>query len=269
MLKMDSLPKKKNYKSAALVLSSSLVLFGGTGYFLKNAWWADEATSFHFDDGADLKYALNLDKASHAFGGAIVADLYTKAFIGANMPIHKATWYGTGMGILGQMAIEIKDGFAPRWGFSVWDVLSGSAGAFYNMGKYHSNFLANTDLKVSYWQRSTKYFEKSNKRAKAFSIDDYLNQTYWFTIYPKAVFNSKTKPDWLGLSIGNGIEPDFWDGAGLGRHELYIAPDISLERLFKPKKKFFKQILHFADYIKVPMPTLQVYPQTKLWWFFL
>jgi hypothetical protein len=165
MLKMDSLPKKKNYKSTALVLGSSLVLFGGTGYFLKNAWWADEATSFHFDDGADLKYALNLDKASHAFGGAIVADLYTRAFIGANMPIHKAAWYGTGMGILGQMAIEIKDGFAPRWGFSVLDVLSGSAGAFYNMGKYHSNFLANTDLKVSYWQRSTKYFEKSPSKS--------------------------------------------------------------------------------------------------------
>ena len=220
VIQKENVYHKRNLKSTLLITGSSVVLFGGSGYFLKNVWWADQASAFHFDDGADLRYALNLDKEAHALGGAFVADMYTRAFVGTGMPIKKAALYGTGMGVLGQIAIEIKDGFAPSWGFSPWDVLLGTTGSLYNLGKYHSKFLANTEFKVSYWQRSTKYFEKANKRAKFFSIDDYINQTYWLTIYPKAIFGEKTKLDWLGLSFGDGIEPDFWDGAGQGRHEI-------------------------------------------------
>ena len=268
----DTTKSPTNAKRNWVIGGSSVVLFGGTGYFLKNAWWAEQSVPFHFDDGADLRYALNLDKVAHALGGNFVSDLYTRAFIGTGMPAKKAALWGLGMGVLGQVAIETKDGFAPRWGFSPYDLLAGTAGSIYNLGKYHSKFLANTEFKMGYWQRSDKYFSVANKRPKPFSIDDYLNQTYWFTVYPKNLLTGKAQqnfPAWLGISIGDGIEANSWDGLGGGQHELYIAPDVSLERLFKPKRKFFKQVLHFSTYIKIPMPTLQVYPQTKFWWFFL
>ena len=37
----------------------------GTYYYLENTWWKDQSKEFHFDNGADLLYAKNIDKAGH------------------------------------------------------------------------------------------------------------------------------------------------------------------------------------------------------------
>ena len=43
-----------------------------TKHYLENTWWKDQSQNFHFDNGADLRYALNVDKAGHFIGGLIV-----------------------------------------------------------------------------------------------------------------------------------------------------------------------------------------------------
>ena len=58
-----------------LVGSSAASVLGGSYLYVQKSWWSDIATEFHFDDGSDLRYALNVDKAGHFFGGVLVADM--------------------------------------------------------------------------------------------------------------------------------------------------------------------------------------------------
>ena len=59
-----------------LVGSSAASVLAGSYVYVQKSWWSDIATEFHFDDGSDLRYALNVDKAGHFFGGFLVADMF-------------------------------------------------------------------------------------------------------------------------------------------------------------------------------------------------
>jgi len=101
-----------------LIVSSSLAAaLGGSYLYVENAWWSDKQTKFSFDDGADLTYALNVDKAGHFMGGLYAADLFSSSFRWTGMNEMQSLWYGAAFGSGLQLAIEIKDAYAPHWGF--------------------------------------------------------------------------------------------------------------------------------------------------------
>ena len=53
-----------------VAVSSSLALaLTGSYWYIENSWWSEDRGSFNFDQGKDLEYALNVDKAGHFFGG--------------------------------------------------------------------------------------------------------------------------------------------------------------------------------------------------------
>jgi hypothetical protein len=263
------LDRFKKRKYAPIVVGGSAAVIGVSTYVLmKHLWWGDKPTNFHFDFNRDYKYANNLDKFGHFMGGVWGADFYRGVFKELTFNEKEAAWYGFAMAAGVQMAVELKDGFAPNWGFSLGDVTTGSLGGLLYVGRLHSELLRETDFKMSYWQRSTKYFDSRGAKVTIFDPDDYLNQTYWVSTSLRYLTREKIAwvPDWLNLAVGFGIEADSWNltGAGEGgKWEIYLAPDINLEKLFKPKKKFWKLVFHSMNYVKIPMPTLQLGPKIK------
>ena len=247
-------------------------MMGGLWWYLQNTWWAEDARGFRIDFDRDLRYANNLDKMGHYVGGIMTADLYYDAFRWMGMDERKAAWWGFGFGTGLQMAIEIKDGFSPDWGFSVSDIVLGTAGSLQPLLRQTSPFFRHTDVKFSYWQRSHKYFQVRSIKPTAFHIDDYLNQTYWVSTNLRYMTGNRVEwiPDWLNLSVGWGIDAASWNtdptdpGTG-GKPEFYLSPDIDLVRLFKPKKPFWKFTLHRLNYLKFPMPAIQLTPKVKVW----
>lgn len=272
LLSPPSSNRKQNLGKAAALVGTSVGVLGGMYVYLQGVWWKGEARSFHFDWGRDFRYANNLDKMGHLMGGVMAADAYYDGFRWLGMPERKAAWWGFGMGIGLQVAIEMKDAFGPYWGFSMGDMAFGAFGSLQPLLKQKYSFFKHTDFKFSYWQRSTRYFDNRGWKVQPFHIDDYLNQTYWMTTSLRYLTANKVSwiPDWLGISVGWGIEAESWDtnpndrGTG-GKPELYIAPDIDLVKLFKPKTRFWKMTLKRLNYIKFPMPTLQLTQKTKLW----
>jgi len=273
-LPSDSLAQrlKRQKRNRALVVTGSTALAAGALYtYLQKTWWAEGSTSFHFDQGRDWRYSNNLDKMGHFMGGMMAADLYYDVFRWMDMPDRKAAWWGFGMGTAMHLAIEVKDGYAKDWGFSIPDIVAGSVGSLMPVLRLKSEFFRHTDFKFSYWRRSDKYFQATGKEPK-FNIDDYINQTYWMTVNLKYLTGKKVEwmPDWLGISLGWGIEAESWNtnpadpGTG-GRPEFYLSPDIDLVRLFKPKKPFWKFTLQRLNYLKFPMPTLQFAQKVKVW----
>lgn len=126
---IDSIRVNKN--RVVLVSSSLGLYFGASFYYVQNSWWSDISNDFRFDPGNDLVYALNVDKAAHFFGGLYASDLFSSSYRWAGLSNKKSLWYGAFFGSGIQLAIEMKDAYAPYWGFSMWDFGTGSVGSFW------------------------------------------------------------------------------------------------------------------------------------------
>ncbi|MBO0937834.1 DUF2279 domain-containing protein [Fibrella sp. HMF5335] len=269
----SAVPRYRTY----LLAGTSLLTLGSTYAYLEKRWWSDGHASFHFDDGRDFRYASNVDKLGHFLGGAFTADAYYAGFRWAGVSPRRAEWYAVGTTALVQLCIEFKDGYAPTYGFSWADVTVGTLGGFWPMVQHRSPFLADSQLKVSYWKRTNKYWEhRGIVDIPALSIDDYINQAYWFSFSPRYLGKPgsairRNWPNWLQLSAGFGLDADTWsptrNGEG-GLWEFYLAPDLDLVKLFKPKKPLMRTMLHLLNYVKVPMPTVQLGPKPRLWWLY-
>ena len=204
----DSL--KVNKKRVFIVGSSLAGALGGSYLYVQNSWWSEKQEPFHFDDGADLTYALNVDKVGHFMGGLEAADVFSSSMKWAGMQEEQALWYGAAFGSGLQLAIEMKDAYAPYWGFSKWDLALGSAGSLFPVAQYYNDDLKAINFKFSYYKQSDIYWELDRKRGKEPNKyawqDDYPNQTYWLSVDVNHFTETCCWPDWLNLAIGFGLD---------------------------------------------------------------
>jgi hypothetical protein len=95
--------------------------------------------------------------------------------------------------------------------------------------------------------------------------DDYVNQTYWMTVYPLKDRNID-----VGISIGFGLDDTQYLNSRNtkvgGNNEIYIALDYDLKRVLKRwDTPTAKKVKHWLNYIKVPAPTIIISPETKFY----
>ena len=265
---------KVNPYKLALVLGSGASVLGGSYIYVQNSWWSDQSTEFHFDDGSDLRYAKNIDKGGHFFGGVLVSDFFHSNLKWAGVPEKKAYWYGEGMGSFIQLAIEMKDAYAPYWGFSLWDFGAGSIGALVPVAERYWEPMEYIDFKFSYYKRSNHYWDLgiaqkpwAPPHPHAYQ-DDYVNQTHWLTVYP-----FKKKGIDIGIAVGFGLDDTQKLVANTkvgGNNEIYIALDYDMLQVLKkwdsPRAKKWK---HWLNYIKLPAPSIRIRPELEFYPFFM
>ncbi len=265
--------RKIEEEKQKILFISGIGLAATSSYlYLENVWWSDEKTSFTFDNGADSRYALNLDKFGHFMGGMIMSDIASQSMIYLGENHDKAIWKGAVIGSAVQLGIEIKDAYAPYWGFSKWDLAFGSLGAFWPVAQhYHSDFRA-INFKFSYWKRSSNYEDLQEKRGGVIGgwHDDYPNQTYWIVFDVNHFVEVCCWPEWLNIGVGFGIDDkqtldENYRKKG-GNHEWYITLDYNMEKLLKkwegPTAKNIKKVL---NYVHFPAPAIRISP--KLAWY--
>jgi len=265
-------------KARVIVVSSSLVaVLGGSYLYVENAWWSDKQIPFHFDDGADLTYALNVDKLGHFMGGLEAADFFSSSIKWAGMNEKKSLWYGAAFGSGLQLVIEMKDAYAPYWGFSKWDLALGSAGSFWPVAQYYNPDLKAINFKFSYYKRSNIYWDLDKQRGKETNKfawqDDYPNQTYWLTFDVNHFIETCCWPDWLNVAVGFGIDDTQYLNGGTkagGNNEWYIALDYDVPKLLKKwNSPTGKKVKHWLNYFHFPAPTIRISPKLELYPLFL
>jgi hypothetical protein len=262
-----------------LVVSCTLGLaLTGSYLYIENSWWADKQIPFHFDDGADLKYALNVDKVGHFMGGLVAADFFSSSMQWAGMNEKKSLWYGAFFGSGFQLAIEMKDAYAPYWGFSKWDLALGSTGSFWPVAQYYNDDLKAINFKISYYKRSNIYWELDRQRGKEINKyawqDDYPNQTYWITFDVNHFAETCCWPDWLNVAIGFGLDDTQYlnehNTKTGGNNEWYIALDYDIPKMLKKwNSPTGKKVKHWLNYVHFPAPTIRISPKLEFYPLFL
>jgi hypothetical protein len=190
----------------------------------------------------------------------------------------KALWYGAAFGTGLQLAIEMKDAYAPYWGFSKWDLALGSAGSLWPVLQYHNKDFNAISFKLSYYKRSNIYWQLDQQRGKETSSfawqDDYPNQTYWMTFDINHFLDLCCWPEWLNLAIGYGIDDTQYLDDNLsktgGNREFYIAFDYDLPKMLKTwDSPLGEKVLHWLNYMHFPSPTIRISPKFEFYPLFI
>jgi len=263
----DSTPLVRT-RLALFLLPPSVAVAGGFVY-ANNAPWSGERKSFHLHNGNDFRYALNLDKAGHFYAGAALADITTALLTSAGMGRMSALRHGAISSALAQLGFEIKDGLAPDWGFSIYDVAAGTLGAFYSYARGRCRWLQATRIKLGYALRSNAYWSRKGHDGQL--VDDYVNQTYWVSVRLRSVLPEGTGrcvPGFVRIAAGLSIDDEV-DGAGGGHHEFFLGLDYSLGDLFgRPRAGPLRGLLDALEYVKLPAPAVRLSPEGRSFWLY-
>jgi hypothetical protein len=263
----DSLAGTKNTESKE-ILPGRLALTIGLGgsfylgsYFLilEKGWWSETGNDFHFAN--DFDYAKNLDKFGHAYSGILMGEFFGGMFRWSGFSEGSAYALGGAMAFVSHVGIDIKDGYAPQWGFSVWDVIAGTIGGFWPwlqrttpMGEYF-------DIKLGYWKNSTVYWDKEGHTAGGgIFTDDYTNQVHWLTWKVNKSLPKRVEPYWpdfLALGVGLSIDEGAFVRGQEALYEIYVGPDWDLDVWLEGTWA------EYLNYIRLPIPTVQVYPHLR------
>lgn len=263
---------KINYKRLSVVVGGVSLFYLGAYYFVfKKGWWEDSGSNFTFEN--DFKYAKNMDKAGHFFSGVLMGETFYNLLRWSNVKERPAYLIAGGCAFLSHLAIDIKDGYSPGWGFSKWDVIAGTVGGFWPFFK-STKAGSFVDFKYSYWVNTTTYY---NKEGHTFGggvpTDDYENQTVWLSLKVNNILSNmgnaeKYWPDFLGLAVGLSVDDKIVYNMSQddAKYELYVALDFDWEGAIKPKTILGQKLISYVNYIKLPAPTLQVFPKVKMHW---
>lgn len=264
---VDILPEIKPWRMAG-VTSLTLISYGvAYGFVLKKGWWGEKGHDFHFEN--DFDYALNLDKIGHFAAGVAFSEFFYEGYRWAGASEFKSYLYAGLSALATHIAIDIKDGFAPKWGFSIFDVLSGGLGGFLPMAERYVPLFKYIDLKWSYWINSNAYYNQNHQASDGIFTDDYVNHTYWLSVKPYRLLPEAARkyyPSWLAVAVGLSIDDGVFTGSKNPHREVYIALDYDLEA-FRPQSRLARTIIKALNYFKLPAPTIQVYP--KFNWYLL
>jgi len=237
----------------------------GIFLYFQNVWWSEQQTRFHFDTGADMVYSLNMDKPGHFWSSKITSDLFCDMLTWSGVPRRKALWYGAGYGIFTTAMVEIKDGLAPYWGFSVGDMVANTLGALYPVSQEYIPFMRNFHVKWSFDFFNPSYYKTlENNENKPF-LDDYERHNYWLSANVHGLLPRTLKPFWPEfLNIAVGLSAQNLNGKGAGSHEVFLAFDYDLTKI-PTRSKTIKRALHYLNHLHFPAPTVRIMPAVKLY----
>ena len=242
--------------------SLTLIAYGAAyGFVFEKGWWDDERTHFHFEN--DFDYALNLDKFGHFAAGVVLGEFFYEGYHWAGASEFQSYLFAGLSALATHIAIDVKDGFAPTWGFSIFDVLSGGLGGFLPMAERYVPLFKYIDLKWSYWINSNAYYDSNHAASGGVFTDDYVNQTFWLSVKPYRLLPESARkyyPSWLAIAVGLSIDEKVFTKEPHPRREVYVALDYDLEA-FRPQSRFARFAIKMLNYFKLPAPTIQVYPE--------
>jgi Predicted periplasmic lipoprotein (DUF2279) len=257
-----------------------MIIFGGmtavdlAAYFrLRQVWYTEPTTFFHtLEYNDDMKKYQQMDKLGHFSDAYFTSDLTSKLYRWAGLSGNSSIWYGAMTGWLWMLQIELSDGFMKGWGWSWGDMLFNTLGSgFFVLQQYNYDLLGGLQPKFTY-HYSNAWRNKEYYRDPGGFIEDYEGMTFWLTINIHHYLPDswkKSYPDWLaplGIAIGQaakGIAKDPWGG----HKEIFVGLDVDFRKIpVGDDSGFFRFLKSELNFIRLPLPTIRLYPNGVVWY---
>jgi hypothetical protein len=238
-------------------------------YVLNKTWYKDkERVPFHFynDNGGYLQ----VDKFGHMFGSYVYSYIGYHGLLKLRATRKEALIFGSTLGFVLQLPIEIMDGIHEGYGFSWGDIVANSLGSVLVFGQ---ELLFKEQLikyKFSYWE--SEYSKNSNgyfgQTTLERLLNDYNGHTYWFSMPLNKFVCKKRLPQWLNIAVGygaNGMYGEFenisnYNGVAIPDTERYrqylLSLDIDWTKI-KTNSGFLKILFKGMTFVKLPFPALE------------
>lgn len=280
----DTLASQVHYLNAKWVAAGHLAFYGGSLTGLSVMWYAKQPrSSFHFfNDNAQW---LQVDKVGHVYSAYEMSRLSQALWKSAGMSDKKSTWLGGLSGLAFQSIIEVLDGFASEYGFSVGDYVANVAGTSIFMAQQLTWHEQKFKLKFSAFPKKYGSPELQNRADNLYGktlpeklLKDYNHQTYWLSADIHSLFGVRKWPAWLNVAVAYGADGMFGGTSNVAKDEngviifdrrdivryrqWYLSPDIQFQKI-KTHKKGVKVLLFVLDAVKMPAPALE-FSQGKL-----
>ncbi|HQI76555.1 MAG TPA: DUF2279 domain-containing protein [Candidatus Latescibacteria bacterium] len=253
---LDDLPP---YRHQGISRGRLAIALAGVGVYdvafyetLKKPWWSGTKSDMHVINDWWNGYAMEVDKAAHAFAGQSMARLAAESYEWTGMTRTQALFWGgvTSLATLSQ--VEVLDGYTAKFGFSTADYAANIAGAFFPLAQEMWHPLKTVTFKISY---HTRRFEEHGNNGNI--LEDYDRQTYWLVLNLKETLPrpvSGAVPAWLGIAAGYGVENAF---ASSGRmREYYLGLDIDPTRA-NVGPGWLSRALAPLRYVHLPSPAVR------------
>mgnify|MGYP006289485667 CR=1 FL=1 len=249
------------------VLITEGVLMAGTYAALGGLWYAEQGLgSFRTFD--DSKNWLAVDKVGHSMTAYFVGDIGMSLLLWSGTSRKAAVWGGGTLGLVFLTGVELFDGHAREWGFSWSDMAANVLGTGLLVGQELLWQEQRITMKFSYHSTDYPQYNPALLGENAYQslLKDYNGHTYWLSFNINSFTHWDAWPEWLNLAAGYGADgmisaaydPAIYAGSGpRWQRQFYLAPDIDLRKI-KVKSGFLRTALHLLNYLKFPMPTLEI-----------
>ena len=249
--------------------------FAGVGYTgaqagLYAAWYREQsAQRFQFfNDGAQWK---QVDKAGHFYSAFHLSQITTATFQQAGIKPRPSHYYGSLVGWLMLLPIEVFDGFSQAYGFSWQDLAANTAGSAFSLGQHALWKEVRIHPKFSF-HRTALAPERPNTLGSNLPeevLKDYNGQTYWLSVDLHSFLKHKHPrfPRWLNVAVGYGANQMLHareatnQAAGYSAYrEFYLTLDVDLHGYRRPPvtlaNKLWNGLLYTVNLIHLPAPAL-------------
>ncbi len=231
---------------------------------LNDAWWQEKRGTFHFYKGYrrtrgfyDLapgdSYCFHLDKGGHFLSAIFFTESLISIYQWVGFSESRAEMISAIVASALLLEVEIYDGFFQDWGFSLGDFAANELGVLWGLAQRRVPALQAVHIKVSYDPFAPVEDDSW--------IKSYNAMTFWASFPVRSRLPAaaqKIWPGWLNLALGYGA-----DRLRHGRLETYLAFDVNGEALIKSRALHLLPLRLLLNYVRLPLPALQLKPSLR------
>ncbi|MBX2962611.1 MAG: DUF2279 domain-containing protein [Cyclobacteriaceae bacterium] len=250
----------KRRLNSFIIISSSAYAITLVG--LNELWYKEsERQSFtFFNDNHEWK---QIDKLGHFYSAFHLSSGTSKSLQWCGVKKNKSDLWGSVVGFMLMVPIEIFDGFSANYGASLGDLGANAVGAGFYLGQSLLWDEIRLHPKFSFHRTPYPALRPDGILGDGMPselIKDYNGQTYWLSVDMDKFIKF---PKWLNIAVGYGADGMVYatdaenEAAGYRAvREYYLGIDFDLSHI-KTRSKALNTFLFFVNMIKLPAPAIR------------
>ena len=238
--------------------------------YLNREWWSENPAKKWFVVNDWDQNERDEDKLGHFLGGYQITRVTSEVLQAGCVPGSRAVVVGALYAWAFQFQIEEWDGTQQIYGFNPSDLVADAAGALLAVAQEHSATLRYVKPTFSY--RPTQAYRRRNEPGhfgQPRATTDYAGQSYWLSTDVHSLLPDRLNswwPSFVRLSPGYSITDYIDPATGAPRRakrKILLSLDLDPEKL-PGDNKVWRLVKHELSFVRIPGPTLQFTPDTKL-----